>query len=353
MVIKGAVLNVIRATGGFELMRYAHRRQPLILTYHRFSQGEEPDRTPAAAFAEQLDYLAAHYEVVPLGELVARMNASESRPGGGKGLAAITIDDGYRDSYEIAYPLLRQRNLPAMVYVVTKFADGHCWIWTDKARYLCARAESQWLTTRIGGQESWLELGDAASRRRTALRLNDLLKKLPEEAKESALERLAETLGVPLPATPPEELRSITWEQAREMDRNGVEIGSHTMTHPILTNIQEEQLRRELAGSRRQLEEILEREVTQFCYPNGDNDVRVQREVAQAGYRIAVTTVSGLNKRGDDPLTLRRIHTERDLAHFLQSTSGFEQMKEKARNFIKRTATPGAMMALRSADQNR
>jgi peptidoglycan/xylan/chitin deacetylase (PgdA/CDA1 family) len=115
------------------------------------------------------------------------------------------------------------------------------------------------------------------------------------------------------------------------MDANGVEIGSHTMTHPILTNISDERLRRELHGSKLRLEEALGRRVDQFCYPNGDNDERVQREVARAGYRVAVTCVGGLNKRGDDPLTLRRIHTERDLAHFLQSTSGFEQLKDGVR----------------------
>ncbi|MFN0085101.1 MAG: polysaccharide deacetylase family protein [Blastocatellia bacterium] len=352
-MVKEVLLNVMRATGWFDLLRVAHRRQPLILTYHRFSDGEEEDRTSSSAFAEQLDYLAAHYQVLPLGQLVAEMNSPAPRARAGKGMAAITIDDGYRDSYEIAYPLLRRRNLPATVFVVTEFADRHCWIWTDKARYLCTRASSQWLTTRIGDQESWLELGDDASRRRTALRLNGLLKKLPEEAKESALDRLAVTLGVPLPQSPPEDLRSITWDQAREMDRNGVEIGSHTRTHPILTNINDEQLRRELHESRLRLEEVLGRRVEQFCYPNGDNDDRVQREVARAGYRIAVTTVSGLNKRGDDPLRLHRIHTERDLAHFLQSTCGFEQLKNKARNLISRSTASESYPAMYGVNQNR
>ncbi|MGH9936390.1 MAG: polysaccharide deacetylase family protein, partial [Blastocatellia bacterium] len=114
-------------------------------------------------------------------------------------------------------------------------------------------------------------------------------------------------------------------------DANGVEIGSHTLTHPILTNIGDERLVGELRDSKSRLEEVLGRRVDLFCYPNGDNDERVQHEVARAGYRAAVTVVSGFNQRGDDPLTLRRIHTERDLAHFLQSTSGFEQLKNHVR----------------------
>jgi peptidoglycan/xylan/chitin deacetylase (PgdA/CDA1 family) len=333
------MLNLLQAAGAFELIRHAHRRHALILTYHRFSEVEEADKTPALVFAAQLDYLKSHYRLVPLSQLVDRLNGRNPRDG--RGLAAITIDDGYRDSHEIAYPLLRRHNIPATVFVVTDFADRHAWIWTDKARYLCAHANRQWLTTIIAGRELSIELGDDASRRRTAMRINDLLKQLSNEAKEEALERLATTLGVFLPKTPPQEVSSIGWEQAREMDRGGVEIGSHTMSHPILTNITDEQLRRELHGSRSRLEEALGRRVEQFCYPNGDNDERVQCEVARAGYRVAVTTVSGLNKRGDDPLTLRRVHTERDLAHFLQSTSGFEQLKHKLRTLRGRSSLAG------------
>ena len=337
-MIKGAILNLLKASGTFNLVRFAHHRQTLILTYHRFSEGDEEDRTSASAFAEQLEYLTSHYSVVPLGRLVESLSCPDPPSHNGKGLAAITIDDGYHDSFEIAYPLLRRYNIPATVFVVTEFADRDSWIWTDKARYLCMQTNCQSLTTKIDDRETRLELGDEGSRCRTALHLNNLLKKLTNEAKDETLEQLAETLGVFVPKTPPDELGSITWEQAKEMDSNGIEIGSHTMTHPVLTNISSEQLRWEVHESRLRLEAVLGRQVEQFCYPNGDNDERVQSEVARAGYRVAVTTVSGLNKRGDDPLTLRRIHTERDLAHFIQSTSGFEQLKNKARNFSIRSA---------------
>jgi peptidoglycan/xylan/chitin deacetylase (PgdA/CDA1 family) len=327
-LIKQRFLNLMRMSGAFDLMRLISRRNALILTYHRFSGGEEDGKTSARQFAEQLEYLAAHYQVAPLARMVELMNRQEPLP---PGLAAITIDDGYDDAYHIAYPLLRRHGFPASLFVVTEFTDGRCWIWTDKARYLTREAASQWLTAKIDGSELWLELKDDASRRDASERINSILKRLPDEMKEEAIERLAKALEVELPNRPPEEFRPVTWEQARELDANGVEIGSHTMTHPILTNISDERLRRELHGSKLRLEEALGRRVDQFCYPNGDNDERVQCEVARAGYRVAVTCVGGLNKRGDDPLTLRRIHTERDLAHFLQSTSGFEQLKDSVR----------------------
>jgi peptidoglycan/xylan/chitin deacetylase (PgdA/CDA1 family) len=95
--------------------------------------------------------------------------------------------------------------------------------------------------------------------------------------------------------------------------------------------VTDEQLARELSESKERLQVILGHQVDSFCYPNGGQDGRVRRAVERAGYRCAVTTRPGFNDERSDPLTLSRIHTECDLAHFIQSTSGFEQFKNKLR----------------------
>ena len=136
---------------------------------------------------------------------------------------------------------------------------------------------------KIQESELRLELNGATSRRDASERINSIIKRLPDESKEEAIERLSRALGVAIPPTPPEEFSSVTWDQAREMDANGVEIGSHTLTHPILTNVGDERLRRELSDSKSRLEEVLGHQVDLFCYPNGDNDERVRCEVARAG----------------------------------------------------------------------
>ncbi len=323
----------MRLSGAFDLMRLTNRRQTLILTYHRFSYGDEDGKTPAEVFARQLEYLKKRYRIVPLSRIAESIDGHGEAPAG---LAAITIDDGYRDAYEIAYPLLRRARAPATLFIPPDFIDRRVWIWTDKARFLTGQAVARQFTMNAGGRESQVLLnsaggGGGSGRRVAAERINSTLKQLPDEAKEEAIERLARDIGVALPERPPDEFGPITWDEAREMQANGIEIGSHTLTHPILTCISDERLSLELQESRSRLEEVLRRRIEQFCYPNGDHDERVRREVAQAGYRIAVTCMSGLNKKGDDPLRLRRIHTERDLTHFAQSVCGFEELKNRAR----------------------
>ena len=302
--MKQTLLRVMRASGLFASFRRANQHKILVLTYHRFSEQPKGGFTHATALAEQLEYLNAHYTIVPLSAVGRHLIDGEPLP---NAPAAITIDDGYRDAYDVAFSILRRHRAPATLFAATDFIDRKGWLWTDKLRYVEARRNP--------------------SSSLNARRANAELKRLPNEEKDRRIAAIAQDAGVTLPALPPADCGAITWEQAREMAAAGIEIGSHTVTHPILTQLDPAQLDYELRQSRSRLEHVLDREVALFCYPNGDYNARVRGAVERAGYRIAVTTEGGLNNRSSDPLVLRRIHTERDIAHFVQSTSGFEQFK--------------------------
>jgi len=97
------------------------------------------------------------------------------------------------------------------------------------------------------------------------------------------------------------------WKMIEEVSRNGVQIGSHSRTHPQLSILSQEALREELRGSREELESRLGIPIDQFCYPYGDQTVRVRDEVKNAGYRYAVTTQRGHVEKGFDPVAVRRI----------------------------------------------
>ena len=323
--MKQAVLKLMLKTGVFAPFRLAHRSQALILCYHRFSPQTESRKTSAPLLAENLRYIKAHYTIVPLAELAARLKLGQSV----RGLAAITIDDGYADAYEVAFPVLRQYQAPATLFVTTDFLSRKAWLWTDKLRYIALHTSARELRFTLKGQTRCLPLNGQYSRLAASDQANDQLKALPDEVKDREIERIAEAHEVVMPPLPPDEYRAITWAQAREMDAQGVAIESHTVTHPILTQVDSQQLRFEMREARRQLAAELDRDVQLFCYPDGAYNANVRAAAAEAGYACAVTTTHGLNAADSDLLTLRRVHGETDHAHFVQATSGFEAFKMK------------------------
>ena len=326
--MKQTILNAMLATGAFVPFRRLNRDKALILMYHRFVQHENEDsaKTSARSFIAHLEYLKTHYRLVPMSLISEHIQTGTPLP---PATAAVTIDDGYRDAYTVAFPLLRERKIPATLFVATGFVDLECWLWTDKMRYVLSHTTAGKIEVDIGNQKLSLTLGGQASRANGASRVNSLLKTVPDAVKENEIMRLAISLDVEIPEVPPAEFQPLTWDEAREMYQDGIEIGSHTRSHPILTNVDDARLRAELSESKSRLETIFSHRIDLFCYPNGNMDERVRRAAAQAGYRCAVTVEPGLVNGKSDPLALKRFAAEPDFAHFVQKTSGFETIKNK------------------------
>jgi peptidoglycan/xylan/chitin deacetylase (PgdA/CDA1 family) len=162
-------------------------------------------------------------------------------------------------------------------------------------------------------------------------RLNARLKRLPNEIKEKRIAEISASAGVEIPSIPGEEFSSVTPSQARTMDSMNVKIESHTVTHPILTGIPEPQLEYELRRSKDRLEELLDRRINHFCYPNGDLDQKIRESVKDAGYISAVSTRYGRNECAVDLFTLNRISSEPLFENFVQGASGFESLKKRIR----------------------
>lgn len=320
-MIKAAVSDLLVRSNAFALFRYLNRSKMPILMYHRFSEKEEIGKTSLAALCSHLAYLTKHYKVLSLTEAVSFIANERTLP---ERAAVITIDDGYADCFNIALPVFKKYGVAATLYVVTDFVDGRLWIWTDKARYLLKHTALERINFMIGDKEFDIELKGIESRHIAAGKLNSELKKLSDEEKDAVLSELADHVSVEMPELPPQEFSAISWQQAHELETSGVEIGSHTVTHPILTNIGDENLRQELHGSRAVIQEKLQKENVHFCYPNG-NVSRRERDVAErSGYASAVTTEIRLCEKDSDKFLLPRIDAEPQLSRFIKATSGFD-----------------------------
>lgn len=211
----------------------------------------------------------------------------------------VTVDDGYRDFYRVAYPLLRKYRIPATLFAVTGFIDRRCWLWVDRV--------------------TWC-LGDTDEARA----VKEELKQLPLPERDARLAELEATTGRRVPAEIPGRYEPCTWDDLREMAREGLEIGAHTVTHPILARVPDPAY--EILESKRRIEQELQRPALHFAYPNGGwqdfgaDAVRVVR----ANFLTGVAAVSGWNHAGTDRHQLYRtaVPCERPLSNFARRLAG-------------------------------
>jgi peptidoglycan/xylan/chitin deacetylase (PgdA/CDA1 family) len=239
-----------------------------------------------------VDWLGRRFNVVSVDDLRSSL---ESPKRSARPLAAITFDDGYRDVYEHAMPLLVKKGLPAAVFVTTSYVSTAGAHPHDQLYLLLARASKRWrsfsedLRRLLGSLHlplSPMALADASRSVHGALRT--LLTTLPARDVRRVIDALDGSVGLAGPM--PSGFRAMTWEMVRDMSRRGFVIGSHTKSHRLLTNEDSAAVAEEIGDSQRVLDAKLGRAVTSFAYPDGRFDASVVRAVANGGYRIAFTT---------------------------------------------------------------
>ena len=247
--------------------------------------------------------------MLPLAELVRILATGAPLP---ERSAVITIDDGYRSTYTLAYPVLRELGVPAVVFFATEYVDAKRYLWTDRVEYAIDRAPAGTYRLQSGGVDLLLPLNGVESRAAADRAVRSAIKALPQSTRDEAVDALERTTGARLGAgdTVPAIYQPVEWTEAVEMARSGVmAIGSHTHTHVILSRCRPEAAADELRRSRQIIENRLSMPCDLFCYPNGrrgDFDDTTKRLVQEAGYTCALTTVHGMNAPGADVFTLKR-----------------------------------------------
>jgi peptidoglycan/xylan/chitin deacetylase (PgdA/CDA1 family) len=260
----------------------------LALTYHRIgTPGNTPlDRAMWDATLEDFDaqvaFLARNFDVVGPGDIGPEPTGRH---------VLITFDDGYRDNYARALPILRAHGATATFFLTTGFLDRPRLAWWD---------EVAWMVHASGRDGTEIPL------------LLDRAKALPGTQRDVFLERLARDTGAGRAPAEIAEGQWMTWDMARELLAAGMTVGGHTVSHPILARLDEDAQRAEVDGCRARLEAELGIPMRWFSYPNGDRssfDARSRAIVAAAGVELAFAFHPGFVRRGAgwDPYALPRI----------------------------------------------
>lgn len=277
-----------------------------VLTYHRvIDPAGDPTVYPRIAvtpqaFAEQMAFVAQHYRVISMQELLDYRRGSCCLP---PRALLITFDDGYTDFAEHAWPILRRHGLPVTLFVPTAFPDSGESFWWDRLYHALMVTQAQEVTS-PGGV---LPLGSRAERERAFTRLREQVKSLPHQEAMALVQEICQGLGV---EPPPSAI--LGWDALRRLAEEGVTLGAHTRTHPLMNRLSLEEARAEAVGSLRDLEREIGSALPIFAYPSGGISPEVEAMLAQEGFALAFTTYRKLNRlnprQGPEWLRLGRIN---------------------------------------------
>jgi peptidoglycan/xylan/chitin deacetylase (PgdA/CDA1 family) len=280
MLINSA-LDVIETIGGMRVFRFINRHVPRILMYHRILPDDIHAISPAV-FADQMAYLKQHFRVISVNQLVEELCRGQFRPY----TVALTFDDGHEDFYSQAWPILQRYDLPASLYVTTGFIDRTCWLWPDLLRFLVNATNAQQVSIEALGNVDLTEV----SRHGSWNRLGDYCLMLSASERMSFLNELAIRLRIEVPSKPLTPFAPVTWDQLRQMKSDGLDVGSHSVSHPIFSALTKEELYKEIVYSQKRVAEELGEIPLGICYPNGmANDISPNVEVlAQQFYKYGL-----------------------------------------------------------------
>jgi peptidoglycan/xylan/chitin deacetylase (PgdA/CDA1 family) len=275
-----------------------------ILIFHRVLPEPDPlfpGEITEPDFARACQWLASWFHVLPLDEAAALLQQGRlpSRA------LAITFDDGYADNRTVAAPLLKRHGLPCTFFVATGFLDGGR-MWNDTLIETVRLAAAPALNLGdLDPELGELSLADLPARRHAVQRLIMRCKYLPPEQRQTLVDAIAARAGVSLSVD-----LMMSSEQVRELHRMGMQIGAHTVSHPILARLPRDQALTEIIDSKQRLQAIIGAPVTLFAYPNGkpgeDYSAESVSLVRECGFAAAVSTSPGASSHGCDLFQLRR-----------------------------------------------
>lgn len=294
----------------FTLLSPAGARARLnVLIFHRVLREPDPlfpDEVDAQRFDGLLGWIADWFNVLPLDEAVTRLRDG-SLPARA---AALTFDDGYADNHDVALPILRRHGLPCSFFVATGFLDGGR-MWNDTLIEAVRRSPLPSLDLRDlhdaqGLELGVVELGDMDQRRQRLAGLIQRVKYLAPEPRLACVNAIAQRAEV----QPPDDLM-MSGDQVRALRAAGMQIGAHTVSHPILATLTPEAAVDEIARSRDALQTLLGERVGLFAYPNGKPGTDYlpavhPRLVRELGFDAAVSTHWGAARAGEDLFQIPR-----------------------------------------------
>lgn len=286
--IKSVLHKSFEITGRSTRSRAQHCGGLIIVTYHSFSENWPKglvNSLPIKRFERQLEFLKEKFEIVSFEDGI---NAVKNKNSISKPYLAITIDDGFLDNYTLAFEILKSHKVRATVFLATDFIENGRVPWPTQISEILERTERKELFFPIAGSLDTLE-----QKKKMARELKKWLGQKDPQVRFEILGDLRSQLGV---SDKESSCISLSWKHVEEMHNYGVTFGSHTHFHSMLANMEEPIVLQELLESKNHIEARLNTPCKLFCFPDGNYNEQVVKQVQECGYQYAVTQDSGFNE---------------------------------------------------------
>jgi peptidoglycan/xylan/chitin deacetylase (PgdA/CDA1 family) len=298
-VLKRLALATLAQPALGRLLASVRKERCAVFMLHRFASPEgKADGHSALRLRALLEYVRqAGIEVVSLDDLVTRQLATGGAREPRSACIAFTVDDGYRDFAQVGLTAFEAFDCPVTLFVVPGIIDSGTWFWWDQVEMAYAAVTAHTMRYELGGEHVVASWQNAAERGAAQSAMLYRLKAVPDSERRAFMSSLSALMGVDIPASAPDGYQVLGWDELRAIERRGVRIGPHTMTHPVLSRCTDDVARHEIIGSAQRVTKELGNPSRVFCYPNGRTGDFGPREFAlleSTGMAAAVTAEPGI-----------------------------------------------------------
>lgn len=303
---------------------------PIFMLHRCVDEQGEADRQALGMLRRQLQYLRDHdYQPLRLIDVLRRIDQGDPLPL--RRSVVFTVDDGFFDQAELLAPLFAEFDIPFTCFVITDFLDRKLWPWDDHLRYALVHTTRPVVDLPLPDSSRFRFERDAQFKPQIR-KLRQRLKASDQTHIYDWLDELYRYAEVERPSAIPDNYQPMSWEQAARLTRMGHDIAPHTMTHRILSQLDDETARREILGSWKRVREQLTDSAPVFAYPTGragDFSARDEQTVADSDLLGAVATIPGAMRPSSSRLALPRYGMPGTMTDFIQYLDWIEVVKDR------------------------
>jgi len=258
-------------------------------------------KTKKKAFDKQVGYLTKKYNIISIDEAINKIKKNSIQ---GNEIV-ITFDDGYKNNYTEAFPILKKYNKKATIFLISSRIDSDKYAWYDIIEIFFKEYKKNNYTLKIESKNYTFYTSNENQKINTINTLKEILKNISNIDREKIVKKLSENLHS-YKSEYKKKFSFITWKEAREMLKT-INFGAHSVTHPILTKCSKSKVEMEIMKSQETIQEKLKTVVDGFCFPNGDYDDNIINILKEKKYNYACSTKNGGCYANDDVFKLNRI----------------------------------------------